>query len=231
MKIKKILAVIFTVFIVIGLTCFSCFAADGEVSTGFSEGFVTSPSMVESSGENSTAGGSYSRLEQSKMMKIYNSYGNDLTNTTFHRVGDKYYVCDWGDNGYVNIYQNHEKYGQCYFMYKDAYVYEYSGGSWVKVSNDNGALNSGAFPCGTTWDDINASEVFCYSYTMRKYGNQFKQYYPNFSTTGLGDFAPSDFSSIMSGIKSLLPVIVPTIVGFLALRKGWRFVKGETATA
>lgn len=36
---------------------------------------------------------------------------------------------------------------------------------------------------------------------------------------------------VLDGVKELFPVIVPTVVGFLALRKGWRFLKGEIASA
>lgn len=35
------------------------------------------------------------------------------------------------------------------------------------------------------------------------------------------------FSGILDGIKDLLPIIIPTVVGFIAFRKGFQFVKSQ----
>lgn len=31
---------------------------------------------------------------------------------------------------------------------------------------------------------------------------------------------------VLSEIKSLLPIVAPAVVGFIAFRKGWGFIKG-----
>ena len=36
---------------------------------------------------------------------------------------------------------------------------------------------------------------------------------------------------ILEEIKSIMPIIVPTVVGFLAFRKGWSFLKSQIAGA
>lgn len=36
---------------------------------------------------------------------------------------------------------------------------------------------------------------------------------------------------VLDGIKDLIPVVVPTVVGFLAFRKGWAFLKGQVKGA
>lgn len=40
-----------------------------------------------------------------------------------------------------------------------------------------------------------------------------------------------DLNGVWETIKALLPILLPAIVLFLAFRKGWSFLKGETATA
>lgn len=35
-----------------------------------------------------------------------------------------------------------------------------------------------------------------------------------------------DFSSVFQGIYDLIPLMLPAILGFLAFRKGWSFLKG-----
>lgn len=39
------------------------------------------------------------------------------------------------------------------------------------------------------------------------------------------------FSGVLDTIKELIPVVVPAVVGFLAFRKGWSFLKGEIRKA
>lgn len=31
---------------------------------------------------------------------------------------------------------------------------------------------------------------------------------------------------VLDEIKSLIPIVLPTVIGFLAFRKGWSFLKG-----
>lgn len=39
------------------------------------------------------------------------------------------------------------------------------------------------------------------------------------------------FTGILDEIKSLIPILLPAVVGFLAFRKGWSFLKGEIRKA
>ena len=35
------------------------------------------------------------------------------------------------------------------------------------------------------------------------------------------------FSGVLDGIMELLPIVLPTVVGFIAFRKGWAWLKGQ----
>lgn len=35
-----------------------------------------------------------------------------------------------------------------------------------------------------------------------------------------------DFNSVFQGIYDLIPITLPAVLGFLAFRKGWGFLKG-----
>lgn len=35
------------------------------------------------------------------------------------------------------------------------------------------------------------------------------------------------FSGILDTIKDLIPIVVPSVVGFLAFKKGWSFLKSQ----
>lgn len=39
------------------------------------------------------------------------------------------------------------------------------------------------------------------------------------------------FTGILDEIKTLIPIVLPAVVGFLAFRKGWSFLKGEIRKA
>jgi len=39
------------------------------------------------------------------------------------------------------------------------------------------------------------------------------------------------FTGILDEIKTLIPIILPAVVGFLAFRNGWSFLKGEIRKA
>ena len=41
----------------------------------------------------------------------------------------------------------------------------------------------------------------------------------------------STFNGVLNTIKELIPIVVPAVVGFLAFRKGWSFLKGEIRKA
>ncbi len=35
------------------------------------------------------------------------------------------------------------------------------------------------------------------------------------------------FSGVLDGILELLPIVLPVVVGFIAFRKGWAWLKGQ----
>lgn len=35
------------------------------------------------------------------------------------------------------------------------------------------------------------------------------------------------FNGVLDTIKDLIPVVIPAVVGFLAFRKGWSFLKSQ----
>lgn len=39
------------------------------------------------------------------------------------------------------------------------------------------------------------------------------------------------FSGVLNSIKELVPIVLPAVVGFIAFRKGWSFLKGEIRKA
>lgn len=41
----------------------------------------------------------------------------------------------------------------------------------------------------------------------------------------------STFTGVLDSIKELIPIVLPAVVGFLAFRKGWSFLKGEIRKA
>lgn len=217
MKIKKSLAVVITVIFIIGISCVSVFASDGEVFTGSSTEMLTNPPLIESgTTTNSTA----LRIEQTK---LYNSYGK-LENTALYLVEGQYFIVDYGEKGYI-YNGDHSMYGPYHRPAEDCKVYKYSNNAWEEVTYPSGTYNG--------WHPYtNKNLVMAYNDLNRGSGSSAVNIKGNYKKlVGFGSITINDFKPVMSGIKSLLPVIVPTIVGFLALRKGWRFVRGETATA
>lgn len=39
------------------------------------------------------------------------------------------------------------------------------------------------------------------------------------------------FSGLLSEIKALIPVLLPTVISFMGFRKGWAFLKGQIKSA
>lgn len=215
MKIKKSLAVVFTVIFIIGISCISVFASDGEVFTGSSTENLTNPPFIQS-GE--TSNSSSLRIEQTK---LYNTYGN-LENTALYLVNGQYFIVDYGVTGSIGNYDD-PQYGGRHRTYGDCKVYKNVNNSWEEVTK---------FPASGDSPYTNKNLVMAYNDLSRGSGSSAVNIKGNYKKlVGFGSITINDFKPVMSGIKSLLPVIVPTIVGFLALRKGWRFVRGETATA
>ena len=215
MKIYKIAATVFSVILIVCISCLSVFASDGDVSTGVSEE-ITSPSLIESSGTDNSA----LRIEQTK---IYNKYGK-LQNTAMYSVNNVYYLVDFGESGYI-YNGDHSQYGPFSRLANDCKVYMYFNDSWTEYAYPTDTYNG--------WSPFTSKTlVMAYNDLSRGTGASAVTIKGNYNKlVGFGSITINDFKPVMSGIKSLLPVIVPAVVGFLALRKGWRFVKGETATA
>lgn len=47
------------------------------------------------------------------------------------------------------------------------------------------------------------------------------------STSMFSGITTATLQPVMDGIKELFPIVVPTVVSFLALRKGWSFLKSQ----
>ncbi len=46
--------------------------------------------------------------------------------------------------------------------------------------------------------------------------------------TGLFEgITAESFSGVLDGILELLPIVLPVVVGFIAFRKGWAWLKGQ----
>lgn len=45
---------------------------------------------------------------------------------------------------------------------------------------------------------------------------------------GIKDF---NVSTVLSQVTGLVPTLLPAIVGFIAFRKGWKFLRGALASA
>lgn len=39
------------------------------------------------------------------------------------------------------------------------------------------------------------------------------------------------FTGLLAEIKALIPVLLPTVIGFMGFRKGWAFLKGQIKSA
>lgn len=44
-------------------------------------------------------------------------------------------------------------------------------------------------------------------------------------------FTGINFADLYSGITDLIPILIPAILGFIGVRKGWAFFKGEVKKA
>ena len=48
----------------------------------------------------------------------------------------------------------------------------------------------------------------------------------------MADLITADmFTGLLAEIKALIPVLLPTVIGFLGFRKGWSFLKGQIKSA
>lgn len=39
------------------------------------------------------------------------------------------------------------------------------------------------------------------------------------------------FNGVLGTIQELIPIVLPAVIGFIAFRKGWSFLKGEIRKA
>lgn len=51
------------------------------------------------------------------------------------------------------------------------------------------------------------------------------------NTSMFAGITSATFNGVLNTIKELIPIVVPAVVGFLAFRKGWSFLKGEIRKA
>ena len=50
-------------------------------------------------------------------------------------------------------------------------------------------------------------------------------------TSWIDGLSSADFAGVLQGCMDLVPLLLPTVIGFLAFRKAWGFVKSTIAGA
>ncbi len=45
------------------------------------------------------------------------------------------------------------------------------------------------------------------------------------------DWSSLDLSALLTEFKAVLPVVVPTVISFMAIRKGWNFLRSQVKGA
>lgn len=109
------------------------------------------------------------------------------------------------------------------FAVKTYKSYKFDGSNWVAYNQANSTTEGSALPL--------ISSV-AYSEKEYKVGSYVVSDNVTALHRGLRDSVDSrDLSGIWQTIKPLIPILLPAIVLFLAFRKGWSFLKGETASA
>lgn len=102
-------------------------------------------------------------------------------------------------------------------------AYKFDGSNWVTYTQSHYTTECGGLP------DISS---VAYSEKEYKAGSLVVTDNVTALHRGLRDSVDSrDLSGIWQTIKPLIPILLPAIVLFLAFRKGWSFLKGETASA
>lgn len=51
------------------------------------------------------------------------------------------------------------------------------------------------------------------------------------STNMFSGITSSSFSGVLDQIVALVPIVFPAVIGFVAFRKGWSFLKGAIKSA
>lgn len=101
--------------------------------------------------------------------------------------------------------------------------FKYDGVKWMSYGNAHYTTEFGALP---------SPSLVAYSEKDYKVGALVVNDNVSSLTRGLRDSVDSrDLNGIWQTIKPLLPVVAVAVVGFLAFRKGWSFLKGEAASA
>lgn len=101
--------------------------------------------------------------------------------------------------------------------------FKFDGVKWISYGHTYYGNEFGALP--------SVSSV-AYSEKAYKFGTLVVNENVSSLTRGLRDSVDSrDLNGIWQTIKPLLPVVAVAVVGFLAFRKGWSFLKGEVASA
>lgn len=106
---------------------------------------------------------------------------------------------------------------------KAFYYFKYDGVKWMTEGYSYYGNEFGALP---------SPSLVAYSEKDYKVGSLVVNDNVSSLTRGLRDSVDSrDLIGIWQTIKPLLPVVAVAVVGFLAFRKGWSFLKGEAASA
>lgn len=102
-------------------------------------------------------------------------------------------------------------------------AYKFDGVKWMSYTQSHYLTEVGALP---------SVSLVAYSEKDYKAGTLVVNDNVSSLTRGLKDSVDSrDLNGIWQTIKPLLPVVAVAVVGFLAFRKGWSFLKGEAASA
>lgn len=101
--------------------------------------------------------------------------------------------------------------------------FKYDGVKWISYGNAHYTTEFGSLP---------SPSLVAYSEKDYKVGSLVVNDNVSSLSRGLRDSVDSrDLNGIWQTIKPLLPVVAVAVVGFLAFRKGWSFLKGEAASA
>lgn len=155
-------------------------------------------------------------------------YWKNDSSRLFYRSGNDIYVSFFHVSGDATVYNPNTNSLSAY----EHSTCKYSNGVFVETDVDYDNLNREVF---LNFDDVEI--LYCEKpLSIPHYDTSYKKYsisenvsklVPNLSYSA----DSASFDKLLDVIQSLLPIIVPAVVGFLAFRKGWSFLKGETATA
>ena len=136
----------------------------------------------------------------------------------FYKIDDVYYLYYFSPiQGTTSLN------GESRLAVKTYYSFRFDGVKWLSDDKAHYTTETGALP---------AISSVAYSEQEIKVGNYVVPDNVSNLSRGLKDTVGArDIDGIWQTIKPLLPVVVVAVVGFLAFRKGWSFLKGEAASA